>query len=302
MSTTDTSYEYTVTETIGGAGTITVEPLYKSGCLNNHANTELKGKVEATCGRGGYSGDQYCADCGELLGRGEKLAPLGHKWDAGTVVTDPTSENAGRKLYTCKTCGATSTEIVDKLAPSINDATIKYAYTAFTYTGKQIDVAKYVTVTYKGKTLVKGKDYDISYQNGVNVGCQTCTVTVSGIGDYTGSASKKVTIKPPKLAAPTLSTKDSAIIVNWKKVTTSAVGYQIIYDKVADFDTSANGHTADYHTTTVTDLNTLTKTLSAYTKPGETWYVKVRAFITSDGTVNGTRYGNYSAVKTIKIK
>ena len=51
-----------------------------------------------------------------------------------------------------------------------------------------------------------GKDYDISYQNGVNVGCQTCTVTVSGIGDYTGSVSKKVTIKPPKLAAPATAT------------------------------------------------------------------------------------------------
>ena len=83
--------------------------------------------------------------------------------------------------------------------------------------------------------------------------------------EYKDSVSKKLTIKPPKLAAPTLSTKNSAIIVKRKKVTTYAVGYQIIYDKVESFDTSSANHTEDYHTTTVTDLNTLTKTLSAYT-------------------------------------
>ncbi len=32
------------------------------------------------------------------------------------------------------------------------------------------------------------------------------------------------------------------------------------------------------------------------------WYVKVRSFYTNDGKTTSTRYGNYSAVKSIKIK
>ncbi len=38
-----------------------------------HTNTEVRGAVDATCTEDGYTGDTYCADCGELLTEGEVI-------------------------------------------------------------------------------------------------------------------------------------------------------------------------------------------------------------------------------------
>ena len=49
-----------------------------------------------------------------------------------------------------------------------------------------------VTVTFEGSTLEAGKDYDVAYTNNINAG--TDTVTVTGKGNFTGTASKTFTI------------------------------------------------------------------------------------------------------------
>ena len=49
-----------------------------------------------------------------------------------------------------------------------------------------------VTVTFEGSTLEAGKDYDVAYTNNINAG--TATVTVTGKGNFTGTASKNFTI------------------------------------------------------------------------------------------------------------
>lgn len=49
-----------------------------------------------------------------------------------------------------------------------------------------------VTVTFEGRTLEAGKDYDVAYTNNINAG--TATVTVTGKGNFTGTASKTFTI------------------------------------------------------------------------------------------------------------
>lgn len=49
-----------------------------------------------------------------------------------------------------------------------------------------------VTVTFEGSTLKAGKDYDVAYTNNINAG--TATVTVTGKGNLTGTASKTFTI------------------------------------------------------------------------------------------------------------
>ena len=49
-----------------------------------------------------------------------------------------------------------------------------------------------VTVTFGGSTLEAGKDYDVAYTNNINAG--TATVTVTGKGNFTGTASKDFTI------------------------------------------------------------------------------------------------------------
>lgn len=49
-----------------------------------------------------------------------------------------------------------------------------------------------VTVTFEGSTLEAGKDYGVAYTNNINAG--TATVTVTGKGNFTGTASKAFTI------------------------------------------------------------------------------------------------------------
>ena len=178
------------------------------------------------------------------------------------------------------------------LLDSIADAKISLEYSSYTYSGKAITLDKYMTVKdANGKVLVKDTDYTVSYKNNTKVGYQTASLTLTGKGNYTGSVSKKFTIKPAKQAAPTL-TQGKGITVSWK-ADSSAVGYQVRYSKDSTF-------TKDVHSTTVVSKTTVN--LTSIPKPGETWYVKVRAFISSDGTVNGTRYGSYSSAKSITLK
>lgn len=51
------------------------------------------------------------------------------------------------------------------------------------YTGSEIK--QNISVTYKGKALTEGKDYEVSYSNNVDVG--KASISVKGIGDYKGT-------------------------------------------------------------------------------------------------------------------
>ena len=70
-----------------------------------------------------------------------------------------------------------------------------------TYTGKALTPV--TTVTLDGKTLVKDKDYTVTYSNNINVG--TATVTITGCGAYTGTIQKTFKI----LSAPQPTTSES---------------------------------------------------------------------------------------------
>ena len=79
---------------------------------------------------------------------------------------------------------------------ALTDAHVTLEGTKFFHTGKAIEPE--VTVTVEGKALSLGKDYLVKYENNVNVG--TATVTVSAIesqsGGYSGSVEKTFTIVP----------------------------------------------------------------------------------------------------------
>jgi hypothetical protein len=65
-----------------------------------------------------------------------------------------------------------------------------------TYTGEQINPA--VTVRDGSAVLTAGKDYTVTYDDNVNAG--TATVTVTGVGNYTESVVKTFTINPKQIA------------------------------------------------------------------------------------------------------
>ena len=87
-----------------------------------------------------------------------------------------------------------------------------------TYTGKNLTPAP--TVMISSLTLKKGTDYTVSYKNNLNSG--TATVTISGIGNYSGT--KTVSFKINK-ASQTITVKSTAsAIVVGKTATVSITG------------------------------------------------------------------------------
>ena len=87
---------------------------------------------------------------------------------------------------------------------------------SFTYTGSPITPA--VSVTLKnGTQLIKGTDYTLAYTNHTNAG--TATVTVTGIGNYIGTAKKTFVIS--KAAAPEISWPTASALTCGEKVSDS---------------------------------------------------------------------------------
>lgn len=82
-----------------------------------------------------------------------------------------------------------TSEINDELY-NIKNADITLKYTSYTYNGSYKKPT--VTVKMNGKTLVKNTDYEVSYSNNKNVG--TGLVTITGIGEYTGSTKRSFKI------------------------------------------------------------------------------------------------------------
>lgn len=84
----------------------------------------------------------------------------------------------------------------------ISSAVIELDNTNFDYNGSEIE-PEVTSVRLKGVTLSAGKDYEVSYSNNVNVGTAHCIIT--GIGEYSGSASKSFTIAPRYLTEAEIS-------------------------------------------------------------------------------------------------
>ena len=95
---------------------------------------------------------------------------------------------------------------------AIARADVAVAGESFTYTGSPITPA--VSVTLKNTQLVEGRDYTLAYTDHTNAG--TATVTVTGIGNYIGTAKKTFVIS--KAAAPEISWPTASTITCGEKV------------------------------------------------------------------------------------
>lgn len=157
---------------------------------------------------------------------------------------------------------------------SLSSATVKVndqIYTGYALTPS-------VSVTLNGKTLTKGTDYTVSYSNNTEIG--TATVTVSGIGNYTGKATGYFKILSPDVDTVKWLTWEEKstdyITLSWNPVQ-DATKYQVYRS------TSPYG---DYEFVTETYNTEFTDTgLDSNT----TYYYKVRAY----KVVNSTRYYGY---------
>lgn len=90
--------------------------------------TEIVGAKESTCTTAGYSGDEVCKHCHEVIKMGHKLDLAQHQWGEWKTTTPASCTHEGEETRQCKNCKETesrtlaktahNTEIVGAKAPS----------------------------------------------------------------------------------------------------------------------------------------------------------------------------------------
>lgn len=150
------------------------------------------------------------------------------------------------------------------------------------YTGKAVKPT--VKITYNGANLTLNKDYKVSYNSNKEIG--KASITVTGLGSYTGTSKASFNILPKKISVKKVtSSAANKAEVSWKKTSGKISGYEVVYSSSKTFKA------AKKKTTKSTSI-----TLKSL-KSKKTYYVKVRAY----KTVSGEKiYGSYS--KTVKVK
>ena len=160
-----------------------------------------------------YEGDRQLTDA-QTVTSGKELT--------FTIDTAKANLEKGRHTLTAKFVGSQNmaaqaeTKQVFIRQAGIARADIAVEGKSFTYTGSPITPA--VSVTLKnGTQLIEGTDYTLAYTNHTNAG--TATVTVTGIGNYIGTAKKTFVIS--KAAAPEISWPTASAITCGEKVSDS---------------------------------------------------------------------------------
>ena len=160
-----------------------------------------------------YEGDRQLTDA-QTVTSGKELT--------FTIDTAKANLEKGWHTLTAKFVGSQNMAAqAEKVRVYIRQAGIARADVAvegesFTYTGSPITPA--VSVTLKnGTQLIKGTDYTLAYTNHTNAG--TATVTVTGIGNYIGTAKRTFVIN--KAAAPEISWPTASAITCGEKVSNS---------------------------------------------------------------------------------
>lgn len=113
-------------------------------------------------------------------------------------------------------CVGTLSATFKIVAATIKDADVTLSQTEYIYSGKEC--IPNITVKMGNKELQKDEDYTIAYKNNKNVG--TAVVTITGIGNYTGSTTRNFTIK-----AAQETVKDAQVSINGADITLSQTTY-----------------------------------------------------------------------------
>ncbi|MCD8012976.1 MAG: hypothetical protein LUG99_07355 [Lachnospiraceae bacterium] len=157
------------------------------------------------------------------------------------------------------------------------------------YTGTAISPTLTVTCDNGASILVQGTDYDVSYSQNTEVG--TASVTITGMGTYTGSMVKTFSIVPQVPVFSKLKAYCNGFKATWKKVAEQSTGYQLQYSTDKSFDDSS--------TVTKTIKDPSTVTLSCLVSDSKkTYYVRVCTYKTVDGIKYASAWSDVKSIKT----
>ncbi|MCI9004820.1 MAG: leucine-rich repeat protein, partial [Lachnospiraceae bacterium] len=150
---------------------------------------------------------------------------------------------SGMGNYTSSvTAHFTITKAVEVVKADISKATVTLEETSYTYDGSAKTPA--VTVNLDGKTLVLNTDYSVSYSNNIEVG--TADVSISGMGNYTGSATAHFTITKADISKAAVTLEETSYTYDGSAktpaVTVTLDGKTLILN--TDYSVSYNNNTA----------------------------------------------------------
>ena len=99
-----------------------------------HEHNYVRQERPATCTQDGYV--KYVCACGSSYN--EAVYPaLGHDWDSGTVMKEPTATETGIRTYACTRCNETKTESIPVVSVDVTqmftDVTKNWAYPGIQY-------------------------------------------------------------------------------------------------------------------------------------------------------------------------
>ena len=204
-------------------------------------------------------------------------------------------------------CGKVESVYTIKEKISIETATIALSQSEYIYSGKANMPA--VTVKIGQAVLKQDTDYTVAYENNVNVG--TATITITGKGIYTGS--KKVTFTIKKAPVTQVSIKGAKVTLTTTKYTyngkakkpgvTLKLG-KVTLKKNTDYTISyKNNKNIGKATVTIKGkgkyIGTITKTFTISAKKGATFtYGSYKYKITSSSTV---AFNGIKSTKTTKV-
>lgn len=207
------------------------------------------------------------------------------------TVTYANNIEPGKATVTIRAKGSNYTGSIVKnytiAKANISKFSASLSTSVYTYNKK----AKKPSVKVKngGTTLVKGRDYSVSYSKNVKVGKATVKITGKG-SHYTGTITKTFTIIPKGTSISKLTKKLKGFTVKWKKQTTQTTGYQIQY--------STNKNFKSAKTKTIKKPKTIIASVSKL-KRKKVYYVRIRTYRKVSGK---NYYSKWSKIKKVKTK
>lgn len=117
--------------------------------------TEIVGAKESTCTTAGYSGDEVCKHCHEVIKKGHELALAQHQWGEWKTTTPASCTHEGEETRQCSVCQKTETRKLAKTAHNTEIVGAKApSCTTEGYTGDEVCKDCHAVVK-KGNSLAK---------------------------------------------------------------------------------------------------------------------------------------------------
>ena len=172
------------------------------------------------------------------------------------------------------------------LTGNIADAKATGFKSSLPYTGKA--VKQNMKLTFNGLGIFEGEDYTATYKNNIKMG--TASVTIKGIGRYTGSVTLKFKIEPAKPKVTVSKVTADSVTIKWAKVTGAK------YYNVYEYDAKTKKYTGILYKTTGTSVTHKKRA------GGTAYYYLVRAYgIDSSGKIVASPYTVKDCVKAITL-